>query len=174
MPVKRRDGFISWKDIDVPKITPFLWFNDNAEEALTFYCSLFEDSSIEDVTRYGEGGTGEPGRATIITARIAGQPVMALNGGPDHRLSEAFSFLIDCEDQAEVDRYWEALTADGGQPGPCGWLKDRYGLSWQVIPKALPKLMGDPDAERAGRVTQAMLGMGKIDIAGLQRACDAT
>lgn len=155
----------------MPKITPFLWFNDNTEEALTFYCSLFEDSAIGDVTRYGESGPGEPAiRAMIVTARIAGSPVTALNGGPDHRLSEAFSFLIDCEDQAEVDRYWEALTADGGQSGPCGWLQDRFGLSWQVIPKALPQLMSDPDPERAGRVMQAMLGMGKIDVAALHRA----
>lgn len=106
----------------------------------------------------------------IVTARIAGQPVSAISGGPDHLLSEAFSFMIDGEDQAEVDRYWEALTADGGQPGPCGWLKDRFGLSWQMIPKALPELMGDPDAERAGRVTQAMLQTSKIDVAALRRA----
>jgi len=156
----------------VSKITPFLWFNDNAEQAMTFYCSLFEDSAIQDVIRYGGGGPGEPERAMIVTARLAGQQVRALNGGPDHQLSEAFSFLIDCQDQAEVDRYWEALTADGGQPGPCGWLQDRFGLSWQVIPRALPELMGDADPEHVGRVTQAMLGMSKIDIAALQRAYD--
>ncbi len=163
-----------WEDTDVPKpkITPFLWFNDDAEEALTFYCSLFEDSEIRDISRYGEGGPGEAGTAMIVTARIAGQPVTALNGGPDHQLSEAFSFMVDCEDQAEVDRYWEALTADGGEPGPCGWLKDRFGLSWQVIPRALGELMGDPDPKRAGRVMQAMLQMSKIDVAGLQRAYD--
>ena len=156
----------------MPKITPFLWFTDNAEEAMTCYCSLFEDSSIEDVIRYGGSSPDEPERAMIVTARIANQPVTALNGGPDHQLSEAFSFLIDCEDQAEVDRYWEALTADGGVPGPCGWLKDRFGLSWQVIPKALGELMSDPDPERAGRVVQAMLQMSKIDVAALQHAYD--
>ncbi|HEV2067898.1 MAG TPA: VOC family protein [Thermomicrobiales bacterium] len=152
------------------KITPFLWFNDNAEQAMTFYCSLFENSAIQDVTRYGGGSPGEPERAMIVTARIAGQQVRALNGGPDHQLSEAFSFVIDCEDQAEVDRYWEALTADGGEPGPCGWLRDRFGLSWQVIPRALAELMSDPDPDRAGRVTQAMLRMSKIDVAALCRA----
>lgn len=151
----------------MPKITPFLWFNDNAEGAMTFYCSLFDDSVINDVKRQGEGGP-----VFIVSARIAGQEVVALNGGPDHRLSEAFSFVIDCEDQAEVDRYWAALTADGGEPGPCGWLKDRFGLSWQVVPKALIQLMSDPDPEKAGRVMQAMMQMGKIEVDDLQRAYD--
>lgn len=156
----------------MPKITPFLWFNDNAEQAMTFYCSLFADSEIGDTTRYGEGTPGEAGAAVVVTARIAGQPVSAISGGPDHQLSEAFSFMIDCEDQAEVDRYWQALTADGGEPGPCGWLKDRFGLSWQVVPRALGELMGDPDPERSGRVMRAMLQMSKIDVAALQRAYD--
>jgi len=151
----------------MPKITPFLWFNDNAEEAMTFYCSLFADSSINDVKRQGPDGP-----VFVVSARIAGQEVVALNGGPDHQLSEAFSFVIDCEDQAEVDRYWVALTADGGEPGPCGWLKDRFGLSWQVVPRALMQLMNDPDPEKAGRVMQAMMQMGKIEVDGLQRAFD--
>ncbi len=152
----------------MPKITPFLWFNDNAEEAMTFYCSQFDDSAINDINRQGESGA-----VMIVSARIAGQEVVALNGGPDHTLSEAFSFVIDCEDQAEVDRYWAALTAGGGEPGPCGWLKDRFGLSWQVVPRDLIRLMNDPAPEKAGRVMQAMMQMGKIEVDGLQRAYDA-
>jgi predicted 3-demethylubiquinone-9 3-methyltransferase (glyoxalase superfamily) len=149
------------------KVTPFLWFNDNAEEAMTFYCSLFDDSAINDIQRQGEGSP-----AFIVSARIAGQEVTAMNGGPDNQLNEAFSFVIDCEDQAEVDHYWAALTADGGEPGPCGWLKDRFGLSWQVVPRALIQLMRDPDQEKAGRVVQAMMKMTKIEVPKLQEAYD--
>jgi predicted 3-demethylubiquinone-9 3-methyltransferase (glyoxalase superfamily) len=156
-----------WKDTTVPKITPFLWFNDNAEEAMTFYASIFEDSNIHDVKRNGEDGP-----AFVVSATIAGQPVTAFNGGPSNQLSEAFSFVIDCADQAEVDHYWDAFLADGGTPDACGWLKDRFGLSWQVIPRQLIELLGDPDLEKAGRVTQAMMQMVKIDVAGLQRAYD--
>jgi predicted 3-demethylubiquinone-9 3-methyltransferase (glyoxalase superfamily) len=149
------------------KITPFLWFNDNAEEAVTLYCSLFDDSAINGVQRQGEGGP-----AFIVSARIAGQEVTAMNGGPHHTLNEAFSFVIDCKDQVEVDHYWATLTADGGEPGSCGWLKDRFGLSWQVVPRALTQLMSDPDPEKAGRVVQAMMQMTKIEIPKLQEAYD--
>jgi predicted 3-demethylubiquinone-9 3-methyltransferase (glyoxalase superfamily) len=148
----------------MPKITPFLWFDDQAEEAASFYVSLFEGSRVVDVTRYGE--------VTIVSFELAGQRVTALNGGPTYRFTEAFSFAVDCEDQAEVDRLWAALT-DGGEEGPCGWLKDRYGLSWQIVPKALPRLLGDPDPEKSRRVTEAMLRMRKLDVAELEGAAAA-
>ena len=148
----------------MPKITPFLWFDDQAEEAASFYASLFEGSRVVDVTRYGE--------VTIVSFELAGQRVTALNGGPTYRFTEAFSFAVDCEDQAEVDRLWAALT-DGGEEGPCGWLKDRYGLSWQIVPKALPRLLGDPDPEKPRRVMEAMLRMRKLDVAELEGAAAA-
>jgi len=143
-----------------PKIRPFLWFNDDAEEAMRFYASIFPDSSITSASEM------------IVTGIIAGQPVMALNGGPTYQLNEAFSFFVDCADQTEVDKYWEVLTANGGEPGRCGWLKDRFGVSWQIIPSLLGDLMSDDDDEKAGRVVQAMLAMSKIDCAALQRAYD--
>ena len=141
-------------------IRPFLWFDDNAEAAMRFYASLFPNSEIHSVS------------PLIVTATIAGQPVMALNGGPSHHLSEAFSFFVECTDQAEVDRYWDALLSNGGEPNRCGWLTDRFGLSWQVIPELLGELLSDDDEEKSGRVMQAMLAMIKIDCATLQRAYD--
>jgi predicted 3-demethylubiquinone-9 3-methyltransferase (glyoxalase superfamily) len=154
----------------VQKITPFLWFNAEAEEAATFYTSLFDNSRITNVARYGEGGPGRPGSAMIVNFQLAGQELTALNGGPGHPFTDAISLYVDCRDQAEVNRLWDALTADGGEPGPCGWLKDRYGLSWQIIPARLPELIGGPDPEKAGRAMQAMLQMQKIDVAALERA----
>ena len=153
-------------------ITPFLWFDDQLEEAMDFYVSLFGDSAVVDVNRLPDDTGGSPGKVMVATFRIGGQEVMGLNGGPAHRLTPAFSFFVSCEDQAEVDRLWDALCADGGEPGNCGWLVDRFGLSWQVIPTALGRLMGDPDPERSGRVLQAMLAMSKIDVAGLEAAYD--
>jgi predicted 3-demethylubiquinone-9 3-methyltransferase (glyoxalase superfamily) len=141
------------------RITPFLWFDGNAEAAMHFYVSVFPDSKVLSVS------------PMMVSFELEGQRFYGLNGGPDYRFTEAVSFLVDCETQEEVDTLWSKLT-EGGQPGRCGWLKDRFGLSWQVIPKALGKLMGDPDRARAGRVMQAMLTMGKIDIAGLERAYD--
>lgn len=152
-----------------PKITPFLWFDDAAEQAAEFYVSLFEGSRILHVARYGEAGPGPAGSAMMVTFELAGQRLLALNGGPAFTFNEAVSFFVDCEDQAEVDRLWAALTA-GGQEQQCGWLKDRYGLSWQIVPRALMEMLGDADAERARRVTEAMLKMVKIDIEGLRRA----
>jgi predicted 3-demethylubiquinone-9 3-methyltransferase (glyoxalase superfamily) len=149
----------------MPKITPFLWFDNNVEEAMDFYTSLFEDAKVIHVTRDGPDG---PVRWAHF--EVAGQEFMALNGGPMYRFTEAFSMFVSCEDQAEVDRLWDALTSNGGEPGQCGWLKDRFGLSWQIVPRALGELLGDPDPERAGRVMQAMLGMTKIEIAGLRAA----
>ncbi len=151
------------------KITPFLWFDDQAEEAAKFYVATFKNSEIVSVSRYGEGGPRPAGMVMIVTFRLDGQEFVALNGGPEFKLSEAFSLSVDCKDQAEVDYYWERLS-DGGERSQCGWLKDRYGLSWQIVPSALGELMGDPDPEKSQRVMQAMLKMGKIEIAGLQKA----
>ncbi len=151
------------------KITPCLWFDGQAEEAATFYVSLFEDGEVVRVDRYGEGAPQPAGTVLTVAFRLAGQEFVALNGGPEFRFTEAVSFQIDCEGQAEVDRLWAALT-EGGEPGPCGWLKDRFGLSWQVIPSALPRMLRDEDPARAGRVMRAMMGMGKIEVAELERA----
>lgn len=152
----------------VRKIRPFLWYNDNAEAAAEFYVSLFKGSKI---TRRMPGPEG---KAMGVEFELDGQQLIAFNGGPYHQLNEAVSLYVDCESQEEVDVLWEKLTADGGAENRCGWLKDRFGLSWQIIPSALPRLMGDPDRERAGRVVQAMLAMQKIDVAALQRAYDGT
>jgi predicted 3-demethylubiquinone-9 3-methyltransferase (glyoxalase superfamily) len=151
------------------KITTFLWFNDNAEEAIRLYTSVFKDSKVLSETRWGEGGPLPKG--TLMTARfqLAGQEFMALNGGPQYRLTEAISLLVDCNTQEEVDELWEKLSA-GGEPGRCGWLKDRYGLSWQIVPTALGRLLGDKDPKKAKRVAEAMMGMGKLDIQRLQDA----
>jgi len=154
------------------KVTPFLWFDNQAEEAARFYVSLFPNSKIGSVSRYGEAGPGPAGSAMTVSFELDGLPVTALNGGPNYRFSEAFSFSVACDDQQEVDRLWQALT-DGGEEGPCAWLKDRFGLSWQIVPRALPELLGHPDRNRARRAMQAMLQMKKIDIAKLRAAADA-
>jgi predicted 3-demethylubiquinone-9 3-methyltransferase (glyoxalase superfamily) len=145
------------------KITPCLWFDGNAEEAVNFYVSVFKRSSIGKVTRMSSGA------AVTIQFNLDGQDLVALNGGPMYKFSEAISLSVDCADQAEVDELWTKLT-EGGSPGRCAWLKDRYGLSWQIVPSALRTLMGDPDPAKAQRVMAAMLKMNKIDIAGLQAA----
>lgn len=152
------------------KITPFLWFNDQAEEAAKFYVSLFPNSRIGNISRYPEGSPGPAGTAMTVEFVLDGQPYIGLNGGPLFPFTEAFSLSISCKDQAEVDYYWDTLTANGGQPGQCAWLKDRFGLSWQVNPTRLGELLSNPDPEKAGRVMQAMLKMSKIDIAELERA----
>jgi len=152
------------------KITTCLWFDGNAEEAMNFYVSVFKDSKVVDVTRWGEGGPGAPGTVLTGVFEIAGQEFMVLNGGPQFKFTEAISLSVSCEDQREVDYYWNTLTAGGGEESMCGWLKDRYGLSWQIVPKVLSELLNDPDPEKAQRVTQALLQMKKLDIAELQRA----
>jgi predicted 3-demethylubiquinone-9 3-methyltransferase (glyoxalase superfamily) len=153
------------------KITPCLWFNGQAEEAAHFYVSLLPDSRVTKVMRSPADNPSTPaGAALMVEFTLAGRPFLGLNGGPQFPFTEAVSFSIDCEDQAEVDRLWEALTRGGGSPGQCGWLKDRFGLSWQIVPRALPKLLNDANREAAGRVMQAMLKMSKIDIAALKRA----
>lgn len=154
------------------KITPFLWFDDQAEEAMDFYTSIFEDSKVIGVSRYGEAGPGEAGTVMIATFEIEGQRFTALNGGPRFKFTEAISFVVDCETQDEVDYLWEELTAGGGEESMCGWLRDKYGLSWQIVPRVLGELMEDENREKAKRVTEAMLGMRKIEIADLQRAYD--
>lgn len=153
------------------KITPFLWFNDQAEEAMNFYVSIFNNSKVGRVTRYGEAGPGPKGSVMSATFQLEGQEFMALNGGPHFSFTPAMSFFVNCETQEEVDELWEKLSA-GGKKDRCGWLKDKYGLSWQIIPSALGKLMGDKNASKAQNVMKAMLQMDKIDIARLQQAYD--
>ena len=151
------------------KIVPFLWFNDQAEEAMNHYVSIFPDSKVLNVMRYGDAGPGPKGTVMAVTFQLAGQEFRALNGGPQFKFTEAISLYVNCETQAEVDELWEKLSR-GGEPGPCGWLKDKYGLSWQIIPTALGEMLQDQDAEKANRAMQAMLQMSKIDIAGLRKA----
>jgi predicted 3-demethylubiquinone-9 3-methyltransferase (glyoxalase superfamily) len=151
------------------KITTFLTFDGRAEEAVEFYTSIFEDSRILSTTRFEAGGPGPEGELMSATFELTGQEFMALNGGPSFTFSQGISLFVDCEDQGEVDELWERLT-DGGEPGPCGWLTDRFGVSWQIIPRALGELLADEDREKAGRVMQAMLRMSKIEIEGLRRA----
>jgi len=153
----------------VQKITPFLWFDTEGEEAATFYTSVFPNSRIVEVARYGSAGPRPEGMVMTVSFELDGQKFVALNGGPEFTFSEAISFQVDCETQEEVDSYWSKLSA-GGEEGPCGWLKDRYGLSWQIIPTALGELLQDPNREKANRVMQAMLQMQKIDIKALQQA----
>jgi predicted 3-demethylubiquinone-9 3-methyltransferase (glyoxalase superfamily) len=154
------------------KISPFLWFDSQAEEAANFYVSVFENSRIKNVSRYGEGGPAPAGTAMSVTFELDGLEFQALNAGPLYTFTEAISFFIQAETQEEIDRLWDVLTSDGGEPGRCGWLKDRFGLSWQVIPPILGQLLSDPEPARAGRVMEAMMSMGKLDIAALQAARD--
>ena len=156
------------------KITPFLWFDDQAEQAANFYVSLFDDSEILDVSRYPEGVPGRnAGDAMTVEFRLAGRRFTALNGGPERRFTEAISLYVRCADQEEVDRLWDRLTDAGGEPGQCGWLKDRFGLSWQVIPDRLGELLGDADPARANAAMQAMLQMQKIEVKALEDAANA-
>jgi len=154
------------------KITTFLWFNDNAEAAMNFYVSIFKDSKVLNVSRYGDAGPGPKGSVMSATFQLEGQRFMALNGGPMYSFTPAISLFVNCDTQEEVDALWASLS-EGGQPGRCGWLTDQFGLSWQIIPAALGRLMGDKDPTKAARVMRAMLQMDKIDVAALQRAYDA-
>jgi predicted 3-demethylubiquinone-9 3-methyltransferase (glyoxalase superfamily) len=155
------------------KVHPFLWFDTQAEEAANLYCSIFPNSKVTKIARNTQAAPGPTGGVLTVEFELDGQKVIALNGGPHFKFTEAFSFTIDCETQAEVDRYWDALLEGGGQPSQCGWLKDRFGLSWQVVPTALPKLLTDPDRAKANRVMAAMMKMAKIDIAALEAAAKA-
>jgi predicted 3-demethylubiquinone-9 3-methyltransferase (glyoxalase superfamily) len=153
------------------KITPFLWFDGKAEEAMNFYVSVFKNSKVVRVSRYGGGGPGPRGTVMSATFQLEGQDFHALNGGPQFAFTPAISFFVNCETQQEVDELWEKLS-EGGKKERCGWLKDKYGLSWQIIPSVLGKMLSDKDPAKAGRVMQAMLQMDKIDIGGLQKAYD--
>lgn len=154
-------------------ITPFLWFDGKAEEAMNFYVSVFKNSKILGVTRYGEAGPGPKGSVMTATFQLDGEEFVALNGGPQYTFTPAISFLVDCQTQQEVDEYWERLS-EGGRTDRCGWLQDKYGLSWQIVPSVLPKMLQDKDAGKASRVMKAMLQMEKIDIDTLERAFHAS
>jgi predicted 3-demethylubiquinone-9 3-methyltransferase (glyoxalase superfamily) len=155
----------------MPTITPWLWFDTEGEEAATFYTSVFPNSKITEVTHYGSAGPRPEGMVMTVSFELDGQRFAALNGGPEFSFDESISLQIDCQDQAEVDHYWSRLS-EGGAEGVCGWVKDRYGLSWQIVPTALPELLRDPDPERAQRVMQAMLQMKKINIDELRQAAE--
>jgi predicted 3-demethylubiquinone-9 3-methyltransferase (glyoxalase superfamily) len=153
------------------RITPCLWFDTQAEEAANFYVSLFEDAEVTNVQRLD--GTPSGDDVALVSFKLAGSEYMAINGGPQFPFTEAVSFNVNCKDQEEVDRLWTALTADGGEEGQCGWLKDRFGLSWQIVPEGMGELLGDPDRERAQRAMQAMLRMRKIDLRAMEEAAEA-
>jgi predicted 3-demethylubiquinone-9 3-methyltransferase (glyoxalase superfamily) len=154
------------------RIAPCLWFNGEAEAAAEFYVSVFPDAAITSVSRYGAGAPFPAGTALMVEFRLFGQRFQALNGGPQYSFSEAVSLSAACRDAAEVDHFWSALTADGGQEGRCGWLKDRFGVSWQIVPDGLGSVLSDPDRARAGRAMQAMMGMKKLDLAAMRAAAD--
>ena len=151
------------------KITPCLWFDTEGEDAARFYTSMFPNSKIRHVARYGSAGPRPEGTVMTVSFELDGQEFVALNGGPDFTFNEAISFQVDCKDQEEVDRFWSKLS-EGGEEGPCGWLKDRFGVSWQIVPTVLPELLSDPDREKSQRVMQAMLNMKKIEIDELEQA----
>jgi predicted 3-demethylubiquinone-9 3-methyltransferase (glyoxalase superfamily) len=155
----------------MPRITPWLWFDTEAQEAAEFYTSVFANSRVTDVSHYGENMPRPAGTVMTVSFELDGQEFVGLNGGPEFSFNESISFQIECADQAEVDHYWSRLS-DGGKEGPCGWLTDRYGVSWQVVPRRLHELFRDPDQGRANRAVQAMLRMQKIDIAALERAAE--
>lgn len=155
----------------MPKITPNLWFDTEGEEAAEFYVSIFPNSKITNVTYYGDAGPGEPGTVLTVDFVLDGQEYTAINGGPAFTFDEAISLLVNCADQDEVDYYWDKLL-DGGQESQCGWLKDRYGLSWQIAPEGMAEILNDPDQARAQRAMKAMLGMVKLDLAALRAAAD--
>src|SRR5881396_4354218 len=152
------------------KITPFLWFDKQAEEAAQFYVSIFKDSKILHVSRYGDAGPGPKGSVMVVNFQLAGQEFTALNGGPQFKFSEAFSLVVNCENQKELDEYWSKLTSGGGQESQCGWLKDKFGFSWQIVPTELGKLISAKDPQKANRVMEALLKMKKLDIATLEAA----
>jgi predicted 3-demethylubiquinone-9 3-methyltransferase (glyoxalase superfamily) len=155
----------------MPELTTFLWYDNEAEDAARFYTSLFDDGNVLGVRRYGSAGPGEAGTVMTVDFELAGHRLVALNGGDAYRFNEAVSLMIRCDDQDQVDHLWSSLT-DGGEPGPCGWLKDRYGVSWQIVPKLMFRLLDDPDPVKAQAAMAAMLQMGKIESAGIQAAYD--
>ena len=154
------------------KITPFLWFDTNAEAAAEFYVSIFKNSKILNVSRYGDAGPGPKGSVMVVNFQLAGQEFTALNGGPQFKFSEAFSLVVNCENQKELDEYWSKLTSGGGRESQCGWLKDKFGFSWQIVPTELGKLISAKDPAKTNRVMQAVLQMKKLDIAKLRQAAE--
>lgn len=154
------------------KITPFLWFDNQAEEAMKFYTSIFKNSKVGKVARYGDAGPGPKGSVMTASFELDGEEFIALNGGPHFKFTEAISFVVNCEDQEEIDYYWKKLTAGGGQESQCGWLKDKFGLSWQIVPTVLSKLLSDQDPKKGQRVMQTLMPMKKLIIADLQKAYD--
>jgi predicted 3-demethylubiquinone-9 3-methyltransferase (glyoxalase superfamily) len=156
----------------MPKITPFLWFDNNAEEAAKFYTSVFKNSKMGEVRRYGDAGPGPKGSVMVASFSIEGVEFTALNGGPNFKFNESVSFVVHCKTQQEVDEYWSKLTADGGQESQCGWLKDKFGMSWQITPERLLELIGDKDPGKSQRAMQAMMQMKKIDIAKIEQAAN--
>jgi predicted 3-demethylubiquinone-9 3-methyltransferase (glyoxalase superfamily) len=169
--IRARPNLKRKRENDMQTITPFLWFDGNAEEAMNFYVSTFKNSKIVSVSRHGDGGPGPKGTVMTATFQLDGQEFFALNGGPQFTFSPAISFFVSCETQQEVDELWDKLS-EGGEKQRCGWLKDKYGLSWQIIPSALGKMLRDKDAEKSRRVMKAMLQMDKIDVARLKQAYD--
>jgi predicted 3-demethylubiquinone-9 3-methyltransferase (glyoxalase superfamily) len=154
------------------KITPFLWFDHQAEEAMKFYTSIFKNSKPGNVTRYGEGGPAPKGSAMTVTFELEGLNFVGINAGPVYKFTPAISFVVDCQTQDEVDHYWEKLSSNGGEKGRCGWLKDKFGISWQIVPRALPQYLGDKDPKKARSVMQAMMQMSKLDVGKLKEAYD--
>jgi len=158
----------------MPQITPFLWFDDQAQEAAEFYVSVFPNSRIEQIAHYGDAGPGPSGSVMTVRFTLDGNELIALNGGPEHYgFDESISFVVDCETDEQLDHYWSALT-NGGEEIACGWLKDRYGLRWQIVPRGIFDVLGDPDPQRAQRATQAMMGMKKLDLRAMRAAADGT
>lgn len=174
-PAAIRLTFVDEREDDVmatlTKITPCLWFDDQGEEAATFYTGIFQNSRILNVSHYGSAGPRPDGMVMTVTFELDGQEFMALNGGPEFTFDEAISFVVNCESQEEIDDFWTRLS-EGGQEGPCGWLKDKFGVSWQIVPTLLDEALRDSQSEKAQRVMKAMLSMGKIDLAEIQRAID--
>lgn len=156
----------------MPKLTPFLWFDNQAEEAMNFYVSIFPNSKVVAVSRYGDTGPGPKGSVMTVAFQLDGQDMVGLNGGPAFKPNEAVSLVVNCETQAEVDHYWSKLAADGGKTGDCGWLKDKYGFSWQIVPVPFLRMIADKDVAKVNRVMAAMMKMHKLDIATLKRAYD--
>jgi predicted 3-demethylubiquinone-9 3-methyltransferase (glyoxalase superfamily) len=156
----------------MPRITPNLWFDTEAEEAARYYCSIFPNSKVNTVLNYTDAVPDRAGEVLTVDFELDGQPYTAINGGPEFKFDEAVSFLINCKDQDEVDHYWGKLLADGGEEGPCGWLKDKYGLSWQIVPDGMAELFQDDDPTRASRAMNAMMGMKKLDLAALRAAAN--
>jgi predicted 3-demethylubiquinone-9 3-methyltransferase (glyoxalase superfamily) len=169
---RKRRSTATTREDEMHDITPCLWFDTEGEEAAQFYTSVFPNSKIVDIARYGSAGPRSEGTVMTVSFELDGQQFVALNGGPQFTFNEAISFQVSCESQEEVDAFWSKLS-EGGEEGPCGWLKDKYGVSWQIVPTALPELLADPDPERSQRVMQAMLEMKKIEIDALERAADA-